>query len=175
MDTEIINKKPTPPGAKALVIGLLMVIASLAIYFADVRMDSGIQYIVYAILGLGVVISINIYGKQVNHTATFGNYFAHGFKVSAIVALIMILYLVIFLQIFPDFKEKAMEQIKDKIKSDKDTTPDQVEQAMIMVRKGFTLFAVGGALLYNLLLGVVASLIGAAITKKGGTNNQISN
>ena len=102
-----MEKKPTPPGAKAIVIGLLMIIASLGIYFANISMQSGLNYSVYAILVVGVIVSVYLYGKDINHNAKFGNYFAHGFKVAAITALIMILYLVVFLQVFPEFKEKS--------------------------------------------------------------------
>ena len=161
-----MDKKPTSPGAKALVISLIMIVVSMGIYFAGTRISSALNYLTYGILLIGIIFSINQYAKEIQYRATFGNYFAHGFKVAAVVALIMIGYLLIFLFAFPEFKEKALVEIREEMLADKNSTPDQVEQGMEMVRKGFMLFAVGGSLLYYLLVGVIAALIGAAITKK---------
>jgi len=43
---------------------------------------------------------------------------------------------------------------------------DKIDQTVKMFSKNFILFVVGGALFMYLLFGVIASLIGAAITKK---------
>jgi hypothetical protein len=43
---------------------------------------------------------------------------------------------------------------------------DQIEQALNMTKKFFMVFLIGGALLGYLLFGAIASVIGAAITKK---------
>jgi hypothetical protein len=45
-------------------------------------------------------------------------------------------------------------------------TDDQIDQGLEMFEKNFILFSAGGALFMYLLLGAIASLIGAAITKK---------
>jgi uncharacterized membrane protein len=156
----------TRPGAKALVVGLIMIIVSLALYFMGTRAGSSMHLVVFAILILGVVVSVNLYGKEIQHQGTFGNYFAHGFKVAAIVALIMIAYFLIFMFVFPEYKETALLQIRQQMVEDKQATSADIESTMEIVTKSFWLFAIGGSLLYNLVAGLIGALIGAGITKK---------
>ena len=112
-----------------------------------------------------IVFSVYQYGKQVNYNSTFGNYFAHGFKTSAMVTILMIAFLVIFMTVFPEFKEKAMDEARKSMNS-KNLSEDQVEKALDITKKFFMVFLVGGALLGYLLFGAIASLIGAAVIKK---------
>src|SRR4026208_2351227 len=95
---------------KGLIIALLMIAVSIAVYFSGIDMNGPVKWLTSCILVIGVIISILQYGKQIDHNATFGNYFAHGFKVPATVTVLMIVYIVIFLFAFPDFKEKALEE-----------------------------------------------------------------
>ncbi len=162
----------TTPGAKALVIALLMIVLNIGFYLSGVRADSPIQYIMYAVLLIGVIISINMFGKQINYNASFGNYFAHGFKVSSIVTIIMIVYLIVFLLVFPEYKEKVITEVEKKMRAEGKVSDEQISQGMAMWRKGFLVFTIGGTLLGNLIIGVIASLIGAAMTKKDKNNYQ---
>ena len=95
----------------------------------------------------------------------FGNYFAHGFKISAAVTVIMIIYIVVFVLLFPDFKEKALDEAR-KAMDARGGSEEQKVQAVEMTKKLFMVFLVAGTLIYNLIVGVIASLIGAAVTKK---------
>jgi hypothetical protein len=158
--------QPTSTVTKGLTIALLLIVSSIAIYFTDVEMNSPLRWLVYCIYLAGVIFSIIQYGKQINHNATFGNYFAHGFKVSATVTAIMVLYIIIFVMIFPDFKEKAIDEARKAIDQKGNISEDQKAQAMEMTKKLFMVFLVGGTLIYNLIVGVISSLIGAAVTKK---------
>jgi len=131
----------------------------------ELQANSYFQWLGYGIFLAGVILSISQYGKQINYNSTFGNYFAHGFKVSALVTLLMIVFLVVFMTVFPEFKDKAMEEAK-KGMAEKNLSEDQIEQTMNMTKKFFMVFLIGGALLGYLIVGAIASVIGAAITKK---------
>ncbi|MGI8581520.1 MAG: DUF4199 domain-containing protein [Chitinophagaceae bacterium] len=150
---------------KGFIIGLIMIAVSLVASFTGIQSNSSFQWFIYCIFLIGVIVSILQYGKQINYNSTFGNYFAHGFKVSALVTLMMIVFLVLFISVFPDFKEKAMEEAR-KSMTTKNISEEQIEKAMEMTRKFFTVFLIGGALLGYLLFGAIASVIGAAVTKK---------
>jgi hypothetical protein len=150
---------------KGFIIGLIMIAVSLVASFTGIQSNSSFQWVIYCIFLVGVIGSILQYGKQINYNSSFGNYFAHGFKVSALVTLMMIVFLVVFISVFPDFKEKAMEEAR-KSMATKNMSEEQVEKAMEMTRKSFMVFVIGFALLSYLLSGAIASLIGAAITKK---------
>ncbi len=160
-----MNQTITTPVTKALVVSLILIIVGIATYFSGISMSGGVQYIGYAVFVAAIIFCISQYGKQINYTSTFGNYFSHGFKISAIVTVIMIIYVVIFITLFPDFKDKAMEEARKNMQS-KNLSAEQIDQAIGISTKFFTTFAVLGTLIGYILLGVIASLIGAAITKK---------
>jgi Protein of unknown function (DUF4199) len=168
----------TSTTTKGLVIGLLLIILALAVYFANIEPSGPTQWIGYAIFIGGVVWSVYSYGKQLDYNSTFGNYFAHGFKVAASVTAIMIIYIVIFITLFPDFKEKALDQARTAMREKNNMTQEQITQALEFTRKFFMVFLIGGTLLGYLILGAIAALIGAAITKRqpnklGADINQI--
>ena len=68
--------------------------------------------------------------------------------------------------LFPEFKDKIMDAAREGMEKRENMTDDQIDQGLAMFEKNFLLFTVGGAVFMYVLLGCVASLIGAAITKK---------
>ncbi|MEO8819942.1 MAG: DUF4199 domain-containing protein [Ginsengibacter sp.] len=156
----------TTSNTKGIVIALILIILALATYFLNMNTNSSLQYISYLIFIGGIIWSVNMYGKQIDHNSTFGNYFAHGFKVAAVVTVIMIIYVVIFLYLFPDVKEKAVDAARKNMESKGQLTQDQINTGLNITRKFFMAFAIGGTLLGYLIFGAIAALIGAGITKK---------
>ena len=160
----------TTTTTKGIVISLILIVLALASYFLDLKPNGPLQWIGYLVFIGGIIWSVMSYGKQINHNATFGNYFAHGFKVSAMITAIMIIYMIIFIMVFPDFKEKAMEEAKKSMQSKNNLTSEQINAGLEMTRKFFNVFLIGGTLVFYLLFGALASLVGAAITKKQPNN-----
>lgn len=156
----------TTTTTKGLVIGLIMIVIAIAIYFLDIDVNGPSKWISYIVFVLGIIWSVYNYGQQINYNATFGNYFAFGFKVSAVVTCLMIIYLVIFVVLFPEFKEKAMEQARAKMQEGGKLSSEQIDQTVTMTKKFFMAFAIGGTLIGLLIFGSLSALIGAAITKK---------
>jgi Protein of unknown function (DUF4199) len=156
----------TSTTTKGFVIGLILIILALVVYFANIKVSGPAQWIGYVVFIGGIIWSVNSYGKQINYNSTFGNYFAHGFKVSAVVTVLMIIYVIIFSFLFPDFKETAMEEARKSMQAKDNLTPDQISQGLEITRKFFLVFLIGGTLVGYLIFGAIASLIGAGITKK---------
>ena len=156
----------TTATTKGIVIALILIVIALATYFLDFNTSSTLQYISYAIFIAGIIWSVNYYGKQIDHNATFGNYFAHGFKVAALVTAIMIIYLIIFVNLFPDIKEKGMEAARKSMEAKGKLSQEQITQALTFTKKFFMVFVIGSTLIGYLIFGALASLIGAGITKK---------
>ena len=148
----------TTSTTKGIVISLILIVIALATYFLNMNTSSALQYISYAVFIIGIIWSINIYGKQIDHNSTFGNYFAHGFKIAAIVTVIMIIYIVIFVYLFPDVREKAMEAAKKSMESKGQMTQEQINQALNITKKFFMVFLIGATLLGYLIFGALASL-----------------
>ena len=166
-----MNQPITNPATKGFLLGLILIIIDLVTYFSGIRMDGGIQWLGYVIFLVGIILFIAQYGKQINYNSTFGNYFAHGFKISAIVTVMMIIYVVAFILLFPEFKDKAMDEARKNMQSKK-ISEEQMDKAIEISQKFFTTFLIAGTLVGYLILGVIASLIGAAITKKNPNNFQ---
>ena len=166
-----MNQTITTPITKGLVLSLILIVIAIATYFSGISMTGGIQYLGYVVFLAGIIFCISQYGKQINYSSTFGNYFAHGFKISAIVTVIMIIFGVVFLMLFPEMKDKAMEEARKGMQA-KNLSEEQMDKAIEITRKFFMVFVIGGTLVGYLFFGAVASLIGAAITKKNPTNFQ---
>ncbi len=156
----------TTTTTKGIIIGLILIVIAIATYFASVDMNGPTKWISNVIFVIGIIWAVNNYGKQINYNATFGNYFAHGFKVTAVVTAIMILYLVIFITVFPEFKDKAMDEARAQMEKGGKMSSEQITQAITITKKFFMVFAIGGTLIGYLIFGALAALIGAAITKK---------
>jgi len=156
----------TTSTTKGIVISLVLIVIALITYFLNMNTSSWLQYVSYAVFVLGIIWSVNMYGTQIDHNSTFGNYFAHGFKVAALVTVIMIVYIVIFVNLFPDVREKAMDAARTRMQSQGKMTQDQINQALVFTKKFFIVFIIAGTLLGYLIFGALASLIGAGITKK---------
>ena len=99
-----MEKAITSTSTKGLVIGLVLVVISLVMYFVNVDTNSSLKWLTLILFFIAIFWSVSSYGKQINYNSSFGNYFTHGFKTSAIVTLIMIAFVVVSLFIFPEMK-----------------------------------------------------------------------
>lgn len=160
-----MEKKITSTTTKGLIIGLILIVIGLAIYFLKIDANGPIRWLQLAIFLAGIIWAVMSYGQQINYHSTFGNYFAHGFKTAAVATVILIIYIIIFNLLFPDFKEAAMEQARKNM-VEKNMSPEQMDQALTITKKFFMVFAIGGILIINMICGAIAALIGAAVTKK---------
>ena len=159
-------KKPVTHFMVGLVIAAIMIIYSMFLTFMDLTGNQALGYISVLILMAGIVFFVTQYGKSVDHTATFGQLFAFGFKATAIATLVVIAFQVIFFFIFPEYKEKIIDISREQMLKQGNVPEAQIEPALDMVRKFFWVGLIGGSLLFNLISGAIASLIGAGITKK---------
>ncbi|MDP4283778.1 MAG: DUF4199 domain-containing protein [Bacteroidota bacterium] len=172
-----MEKPITTPATKGITISLIIIVQALVLYFMDIDLNSPVKYIGYLILIAGVIWSVISYGKELNNNATFGSYFAHGFKVTAIITCIMIVFMIIFILLFPEIREKGMETARQKMVEKGNMSDEQITQAINFAKKFFMVFIIAGTLIGYLIIGAIASLIGAGVTKKDprpeGEFNQI--
>ncbi|MEP6617211.1 MAG: DUF4199 family protein [Ginsengibacter sp.] len=160
-----MEPKITTPIVKGLIISLILIVLTLAITFTNQQFNKAFQWLGYLIFFAGIILSVWQYGKQIDHQSTFGNYFAHGFKVGAVVTCIMVVFIILFIFLFPEFKEKALEEMKRGMQN-KSLSEEQADKYMEGMRKYFMVISTGGTLLVYMLFSAIAALIGAAITKK---------
>ncbi len=160
-----------------IILGLILIVLGLIIYFLKIDVNGPVRWLQLVIFAGYIIWAVTFYGKQINYHSTFGNYFAYGFKVAAVATSILVIYMIVFNMIFPDFKETALEQARKNM-MEKNVPADQMDKAMEITKKFFMVFLIGGLIIFNLIIGVIAALIGASVTKKvpdtiGADINQI--
>lgn len=161
------EKKVMSAQLKGLIIGLILVVISIIIQFTGIKRDSWpVQLLSMCLLIGGIIWSCWIYGKQKDGFVTFGNVFGHGFKTTAVIAVIVIIFTAIFFIAFPEFKEQALEEGRKKAEESSNQSEEQIEQGMKTFGRLFLPIVLGSILVIYAIIGVIASLIGAAITKK---------
>ena len=161
-----MEKTVTTPVVKGLIISLVIIVFGVAIYFAGQSMNQGLGSLQYLLLVGGVIWACISYAKQMDGNVTFGNVFAHGFKTTSVVTVITIIYTVIALKfLFPDMMDMALDKTREELAKG-NMSDEQSEAAIEMTTKFFLPFAIGGILIVFLIIGCIASLIGAAVAKK---------
>jgi uncharacterized membrane protein YbhN (UPF0104 family) len=160
------QQKPISHIAAGLIIGALLILLSFASVYLGSKATSLSQWGTYIVMIGGLITFIVLYGNALNNQVTFGNLFSYGFKATAVFTLVVIAFIVVFNMISPDFREKGFEMARQNLESNKKLTDEQVDQYMTFAHKYFWVFAIGGTILGNIIIGAIGSLIGAAVTKK---------
>jgi NADH:ubiquinone oxidoreductase subunit 6 (subunit J) len=165
-----MEKKVTSHLTKGLIISLILIVLSVVITVMELYTIQWLQYIGFLILFGGIIWSVMIFGKENDYDKSFGNLFAHGFKTLALVTVLVLAYTLLSSYIFPDVKQKMMDIGRQQALEKANGNEAQIEQGMAMFEKYFTLFIVIGIIFWYMLIGAIASLIGAAVTKKNPNN-----
>ncbi|MDB5191355.1 MAG: hypothetical protein JWQ96_918 [Segetibacter sp.] len=161
-----MESKVTTSVVKGLIISLILIVLSLIITLTGLETNKGLGSIPLILFIAGIIWGCISYAKQMNGNVSFGNVFAHGFKITAAVTVIMIIFTAISLSfINPETKNIALEEARKSLEAQK-MNDDQIEQALSISREYFLPMAIGGILLTYLVVGLISSLIGAAVAKK---------
>ena len=162
-----MEQKITPPWTIALITSLFLIIFNLVIYVANQLTNRSLANIQLLIIGVVVVIGCIYYAKQMNGQVTYGNVFAHGFKITAGIAALMSIYTIIAVKfIYPEIIEMTIDVARAEMEKKGQVPTDQIDMALGFTRKFFLPFAIAGSLFGTALIGALASLVGAGVAKK---------
>ena len=161
-----MEKKVTTPILAGVIISLVIIVLSVITYFTGMYLQDWAKYIGFAILIVGIIWAVINNAKEKSNDVTYGQLFAFGFKVASVVTCLVLLYVLLSGVIFPDMKAKIMDYARQQALSKQGADPDQVEKGMEMFENHYTLFIVIGVVFWYLILGLITSLIAAAIPKK---------
>ena len=148
-----------------LITALVMIVVGTALYFANVSFENWAQWVVYIPFLGGLVLNAQAYSKANNGYVNYGQAFSSCFKATAIITLIMLAWTILSVYIFPDMKDRAFERAQQQMEG-QGTSEEQVEMALNMTRKYFTLFLIMGVLFGYMFFGAIFSLIAAATAKR---------
>lgn len=161
-----MDQKVTTPAMKGIIISLILIVFSLAIQFLNLSRNKGLASLQFIIFIAGIIWSAVSFAKQMDGNITYGNVFAHAFKVTAAVTAIMVVYTVISLKfISPEQLSIGIEEARANMEA-KNMSEDQIDNAINITKKFAIPFAIAGVLFMFMFIGLIASLIGAAVAKK---------
>ncbi|MBU3743522.1 MAG: DUF4199 domain-containing protein [Sediminibacterium sp.] len=166
-----MEQKITPPWMIALITSLICIVMNIAAYTMNQLTNKSLGYI-QMLLVFGVIIWACIqYAKQKEGQVTYGNVFAHGFKVTAGIAAVMSVFTIIAVKfIYPEIMDLTAEIARAEMEKKGQMTTEQIDVGLSFMRKFFLPFAIANALFGTALLGAVAALIGAGVAKKNPIN-----
>jgi NADH:ubiquinone oxidoreductase subunit 6 (subunit J) len=160
------SKKSITHLTAGLILGGFMIIYGLGLHFTGMSQRRSLQWISFAIMIGGLIFFINRHGAVNNNTVSFGGLFGYGFKATSIVILLVVIYTVLFFTIFPEVRDEMFDVARRQMEEQNKLSDDEIDKAIVMVKKFFWVFTIGGILLSYAIIGAIGSLIGAAVTKR---------
>ena len=162
-----MEEKVTSHIIKGVILSIISIVFSVIVYVFNLYEMQSLTYLNYAIFLGGLIYGAILYSNENKNQVTFGNVFAHGFKTTAVIIVITVFYTVIaFKFLFPDMMELMLTISRKQMLKDPKLTDEMIEQAMSMSRKYFLPFVIGFSIIGTGFLGLIGSLIGAAVAKK---------
>jgi uncharacterized protein DUF4199 len=156
---------------KGLIVALLLIVLGLVGHFAGIEMQTWFRWLPLVILFAAIIWACTYYSTQLNGYVTFGNVFSHGFKMTAVITVILIVWTVISVTlIFPEVKEKALETARQQMEDKGTLSSAEIDRAIDITSRFFLVFTIGSILFGTLIVGAIASLIGAGVAKKKPVN-----
>lgn len=167
-----MEEKIVQPWMKGLILSLITIVFSVAIYLLNLWQDKIVSSISWIFVVGGIIWSCIHYAKQMQGDVTFGNVFAHGFKVTATLIVITVVYTLLSMKLlFPEMTDKIIENAATEMEKNKNLTDEQIKQALDMTKKFMMPFAIGGIIFGYGIIGAIASAIGAGLAKKTPKEN----
>lgn len=156
---------------QGLVVAAVFIIFNIFRHISNTYFSEWTSFLSWAIMVVGIIISIFQYNKKINYNSSFSSLFGYGFKTAAVATCIIIIYLTLAVYIvFPNFTNQLIKQTimqAKKANSNNTLQADQTEMAKKVVKISF----VSMTLMGTLFLGVVGSLLGAVAAKKKSQQN----
>lgn len=162
-----MKQKTMSATTKGILIALVLIVINVIVYTFKLQENTVISLLGMGLYLAGIIWVCISYSNENNANVTFGNLFGYAFKsVATITVLSLVFTLLLVFVIDPNIKAEALRKAAISLETNKDLNEAQRQQAVKLTDKFFYAFMIGGSLLYYILLGLIFSLIGAAVAKK---------
>ncbi len=163
-----MKKKSSDFIVKGILLSLVLIIINLIGGFAHLQFETWFKWLPSIILIVAIIIFCIQYGKQETDGVTYGKAFSYGFRISLVVSILVAIYaLLSVMVIFPEFTDQALQQARAGMEAKGNLTEDQIDQGMAFTKKFMQPIPVFiFAFLGTLFFATIASLLGAAFTRK---------
>lgn len=144
---------------KGMVIAVVIALFKIVLHLSHQFFNDTLIYMGWCVFIVLIMVSVILFKQTVTEALTFGGYFAHGFKTTAVAtSIIFIVMLLLFYLVFPNLFDVPLNEMA--INAAKDPVIGKTFDPL-MAKKVFRLMYLSKALMGNLLLGVIGSLFGA--------------
>ncbi|GAA4329200.1 DUF4199 domain-containing protein [Flaviaesturariibacter amylovorans] len=160
--------KPISQVVAGLIIAAAMIAAHIGIHVSGNFLNTTAVYLGYLPLPLGLLYFVRRHAHAQGTGATFGNLFAYGFRITAVVIVIMVIYAALFYTVLPQYKDRIMEaSMKAQEFGNKQTIDDEAGTEKLARRDDhFIQWTVSFTLFRLLFIGALSSLLAAAVSPK---------
>ncbi len=160
-----METKLTTPAVKGIIISLILIVIGFVARLTNLDAQSWFAWLSYSLLLIAIIISCINYSNQNNNNVTFGNVFADGFKTTAVITCITLVFTVVLLLIMPEMKQRIFDIAKQQAQQ-QGADDQMIQTQQEMMTKFFWPLIIAGIIVGYLIIGAIASLIGAAVSKK---------
>ncbi len=162
-----MEKKPLSNINAGLILFLAMAVYTLILNVSNLQSNEVLSWLSYLIVIGGITIFVIRYAKDRDGNVTFGNLFGYGFKICAVLTVFYIAFMILFYLIFPEYKEQLLEMATEKaLEGAKGKDTENVLKGMEMFKRFFWVGLIAGIMFSFALMGVIGSLLGAALARK---------
>jgi len=152
---------------KGITLSVISIVFSVIVSVFNLYEIQSLIYLNYAIFLVGLIYGAILYSNENKNQVTFGNIFAHGFKTTAVIIVITSLYTVLAVKfLFPESIDISLRISRKGMESNPNIPKESIDQNLNLVRNYFIPLTLGISMGFLAFLGLIASLIGAAVAKK---------
>lgn len=166
--TELVKPTAAKLATKWALINLAVsVVLTYTFEFLDIDPNSPVKYVTYIPFVAFLFLTQKEFRDQLGGFMTFGQGFSAGLRYSVFTGLLMAVFTILYLVVLsPGMWEKILDHARNDMESKGTMSEAQIDMAMNITSKyGIYIGAFVAAIGYT-IMGIIISLIGAAIFKK---------
>ena len=159
---------------KGLIAGVVMVLISIAIYFAKGDFENNLQYITYAVYVATILWALYDFKNSAADNKSFKEYFSTGFRCFIVIAFIMVLFTFIFTRIDPTMKEQMAVIYRADLAAKGNYTGVEIEGMVQKAKDYFNIMLTSMAIFGYLVIGSMVTVITSLfLIKQSKTTTQV--
>ncbi|HPF95802.1 MAG: DUF4199 domain-containing protein [Flavobacteriaceae bacterium] len=168
-----METQKTSPGkfsvSYGIILGVIMIILAVVMYVTGMALEGKQwpQYLYYLIFPALIIYAISKYKKLNANILSLGDAIKIGLVAGVVSGVVYGIYNLLFHYVIdPEFLDKVMSMVKDKLMENPDMTEEMAEQSLSFMKKIFSP-GIGTAIWIALsaIFGLIYSLIGGLIMK----------
>lgn len=150
----------------SLIFFIVSVAFTYTFQLLNIDQNSGVKYLGYLPFIAFLFLAQKEYKDQLNGYLTFNQGFSVGFKYSLFSGLMFAVFMYLYLAFLsPQIMDQALEANRTQM-ADKNMSEEQIDQAMSIAKNFGPIIAAVFVVIFDLIIGAILALIGAAIFKK---------